>query len=61
MLVCTVLKISQVMIEKALLTFTSRKIYYISVDLLHGTMDAKLHNPVNLLCGTAASELDKPV
>ena len=42
-------------------TFTPGKYYYISVDILHGTADAELHNPVNLLCGTMAAELDNPV
>ena len=31
--------------EKVMPTFTSGKYYYISVDLLHGTADAELHNP----------------
>ena len=49
MFVCSVSKVSQVMMKR-------HRRAHISVDLVCGTMAAELHNSVDLLCGTTAAE-----
>ena len=49
MFVCSVPKISQVMMKR-------RRRAHISSDLLCDTTAAELHNSVDLLCGTTAAE-----
>ena len=68
MFVCPVPKISQVMMKwrrlashhgRFTLWHSGRRVHN-SVDLLCGTTDAELHNSVNLLYGTTAAELNQP-